>query len=74
MTQATADYVVLGIEPDLSVPGVAREHGARAARWLRNRSILAYYHGGEESLRAPVTVNGRQWTCDAMDKALAATR
>ncbi len=59
--------------PALSVTGVKRAHGARAVKWLANRSLLAFYRR-DGSLNAFVFKGGRDATYKALNDALDATR
>ena len=60
------------MSPALSVTGVSKSHAARAIRWLRARSLLAFYRTGE--LCAFEFKYGREWTYNVLHKALDATR
>jgi hypothetical protein len=53
--------------------GVSRAHGARAVKWLSNRSVLAFYRR-DGSLNAFQFKAGREATYKALIDALDATR
>ncbi len=59
--------------PALSVTPVTRAHGARAVKWLSNRSLLAFYRR-DGSLNAFEFKGGRDATYKALGDALEATR
>lgn len=58
----------------LSVTGVTRAHAERAVKWMKDRSLLAFYRAADKSLNAFEFKHGRDWTYDAMNRALDATR
>lgn len=60
--------------PFLSVTGLRKDHALRAKKWLRDRSILAFYSAADKSLNAPETNHGKAWTYEAMHEAIDATR
>jgi len=57
--------------PALSVTGVTSAHARRAVKWLKDRSLLAFYHKGE--LRAFEFKHGPDWTYDVLHRALRET-
>lgn len=65
---------VMANGPALSVTGVGKAHARRAIRWLRDRSLLAFYRDEDRSLNAFEFKHGREWTYRVLDDALAATR
>ena len=60
--------------PALSVTGVTKTHAKRAMRWMRDRSLLAFYRASDKSLNAFEFKHGREWTYQMMNDALEATR
>jgi hypothetical protein len=60
--------------PALAVTGLTKAHAIRAIRYLRNRSMLAFYRKDDKSLNAFVTKFGEDQTYRAMNEAVAATR
>ena len=60
-------------QPAISVTGVRKAHAMRARKWLRNRSMLAFYRADDKSLNAFVTKYGAEQTDRALRDALAAT-
>lgn len=60
--------------PPLSVLGVNKAHAMKAVRWLRARSILAFYRAADRSLNAWVIKSGSDATYKVMNDALEATR
>ncbi|AKF13292.1 hypothetical protein PHIN3_27 [Sinorhizobium phage phiN3] len=58
----------------LSVTGVTKSHATRAIKWLRDRSLLAFYRKEDKSLNAFEFKHGREWTYKALNDALEATR
>lgn len=60
--------------PALSVTGVSKGHAKRAIRWMQDRGLLAFYRPQDRSLNAFEFKQGRDWTYEAMRKALEATR
>lgn len=61
-------------QPALSVTGVTKAHAQRAIRWLRDRSLLAFYRAEDHSLNAFEFKHGREWTDKVLRDALDATR
>jgi hypothetical protein len=59
--------------PSLSVTGVKADHARRAVKWLRKRSILAFYRKEDRSLNILETKFGPDMTYEAMDRALKET-
>lgn len=60
--------------PAFSVTGVTKAHAKRALRWLRDRSLAAFYRPEDKSINAFEFKNGRDWTYDALYRAVEATR
>jgi len=59
----------------LSVTGVKKTHGTKAVKWLRDRSLLAWYDAKGKELRAwEFTKYGPEWTYKALHRALEETR
>ena len=60
--------------PALSVTGVKKAHAKRAIKWMKDRSLLAFYRDADQSLNAFEFKYGREWTYKVMNDALEATR
>lgn len=60
--------------PALSVTGVNKAWAGRAIKWMRDRSLLAYYNPRDKSLNAFEFKQGAAWTDNVMRKALDSTR
>ena len=57
----------------LSVTGVTKAHAKRAVRWMRDRSLSAFYRPADKSLAAFEFKDGRDWTYDTLHTALKET-
>lgn len=60
--------------PALTITGIKRQWALRAAQWLADRGVLAFYNSAERALCAFETKHGRAWTYEAMHKALMAVQ
>lgn len=60
--------------PALSVLGVRKTHAERAIKWLKERSLLAFYRAADRSLNMHEYPKGRDWTYQTMERALEATK
>jgi hypothetical protein len=60
--------------PALSVTGITKAHATRAIKWMKDRSLLAFYRADDKSLNAFEFKHGAEWTDKAMRDALDATR
>lgn len=72
------DYANVGLSdaggPALSVLGVTKAHATRAVRWMRDRSMLAFYRERDKSLNAFEFRQGSEFTYEVMKKALEETK
>lgn len=58
----------------LFVSAKNKAHALRAKKWLRDRSLLAFYSSENKSLNAyEFTKHGKDWTLNALTKALEET-
>lgn len=60
--------------PALSVTGVTASHASRAIKWMRARSMLAFYRREDKSLNAFEFKYGKEWTYAKLHEALDETR
>lgn len=74
LTNSTTTEHPYGKGPALSVLGVTKRHAARAQKWLRDRSYLAFYRTQDNSLNAFEYPQGAEWTYDLLHRAIKETR